>query len=100
VPRKLFERPKSGFGIPVGDWVRGPLRDWAEDLLAPGRVRGLGLLDEDRISTLWKNHVEGRSNSASSVWTVLMFQAWLASQTAEPSAPRPKGVPVDVAQGA
>jgi asparagine synthase (glutamine-hydrolysing) len=75
VPRGLIERPKMGFGIPLADWLRGPLRAWAEDLLDPQRLGG-GLLDTGAVRTMWSEHVDGGRNWAYALWTVLMFEAW------------------------
>jgi asparagine synthase (glutamine-hydrolysing) len=79
-PRELFERPKAGFGIPVGEWLRGPLRDWAEDLLNPAKMRAEGWLDPNPIAARWQQHVTGRRDSTASLWAILMFQAWLREQ--------------------
>jgi len=75
VPRNLIDRPKMGFGIPLADWLRGPLRDWADDLLDPAHLGG-GLLDAHAVRTLWSEHVSGRRNWAYALWTILMFEAW------------------------
>jgi asparagine synthase (glutamine-hydrolysing) len=75
VPRDLVSRPKMGFGIPLANWLRGPLRPWAEDLLDPSRLGG-GLLDVDAIGRLWSEHVGGRRNWAYGLWPVLMYEAW------------------------
>ena len=72
-----MDRPKAGFGIPVGDWLRGPLRPWAEALLDPARIRAEGYLDPETVADLWAAHLAGRSDSRYEVWTILMFQAWL-----------------------
>lgn len=77
VPRALMERPKMGFGIPRDEWLRGPLREWAEDLLDPGRLRREGLLDAAPIHAAWQAHVTGRASCGYRLWSVLMFQAWL-----------------------
>ncbi len=77
VPDALVDRPKAGFGIPVGDWLRGPLRPWAEALLDPVRIRAEGYLDPDMVAGLWAAHLGGRSDSRYEVWSILMFQAWL-----------------------
>jgi asparagine synthase (glutamine-hydrolysing) len=77
VPAELVERPKAGFGIPIGQWVRGPLRDWAEALLAEERLRGEGFLDAPRVRGLWRDHLDGKRDWTSRLWNVLMFQAWL-----------------------
>ncbi|MBH9538434.1 asparagine synthase (glutamine-hydrolyzing) [Novosphingopyxis sp. YJ-S2-01] len=76
-PRELFERPKAGFALPLGPWLRGPLRDWAEDLLDPSRMRQEGYLDPAPIRTRWKRHLDGTAEDTPALWAVLMFQAWL-----------------------
>lgn len=77
VPRELIERPKSGFGIPVGEWLRGPLREWAEGLLGEGRLRAEGFFDPMPIRQRWDQHLSGNHDYTHSLWAVLMFQAWL-----------------------
>lgn len=77
VPRELIERPKAGFAIPVGQWLRGPLRDWAEALLAPTRLREQGLLNAEVISVVWRQHQAGTHDWTPRLWAVLMLQAWL-----------------------
>lgn len=76
VPRQLFERPKQGFGVPVGPWLRGPLRDWAEALLDERRLRADGLLDAGKVRTLWGEHLSRRRDHPQLLWNVLMFRAW------------------------
>lgn len=76
VPQDLFERPKQGFAMPVGDWLRGPLKDWAEDLLDEYSIAHDGLLDTDIIREAWQAHLKGSGNHADALWSVLMFQAW------------------------
>lgn len=88
VPEHLFERPKKGFSVPVGQWMRGPLRDWAEDLLAEPRLRREGFFDVERVRERWRRHLVGAGDSADSLWPVLMFQAWLS----EPVAPASRAV--------
>ncbi|QNI95417.1 asparagine synthase (glutamine-hydrolyzing) [Synechococcus sp. A15-127] len=77
VPRELIERPKAGFGMPIGQWLRGPLRGWAEDLLEPRRMLNQGYLRPEPIQTLWSQHLSGRFDHTTRLWTVLMWQAWL-----------------------
>jgi asparagine synthase (glutamine-hydrolysing) len=79
-PRALFERPKVGFAIPIGSWLRGPLRPWAEELLAPARLAGEGYFDAAAVQTRWRDHLSGRRDGTAALWAVLMFQAWLAEQ--------------------
>lgn len=76
VPRALVDRPKSGFAIPIGAWLRGPLRDWAEDLLDPQALGADGLLDATTIRAAWAEHQSGSRNLQYQLWGVLMFQAW------------------------
>lgn len=75
-PRELFRRPKAGFAIPVGQWIKGPLRPWAEDLLDPTRMAAEGWFDPAIVQRRWRDHVEGRSDSTPAIWAILMFQAW------------------------
>lgn len=80
VPGELVERPKMGFGIPLDAWLRGPLRDWAESLLAENRLRREGYLKPAPIRAAWKAHLAGQASYGYRLWSVLMFQAWLESQ--------------------
>ncbi|KAF1695311.1 asparagine synthase (glutamine-hydrolyzing) [Pseudoxanthomonas koreensis] len=77
VPRALVERPKMGFGIPLDDWLRGPLRDWAEALLDESRLRREGYLDPRPVRAAWHRHLCGEASFGYRLWSVLMFQAWL-----------------------
>lgn len=76
VDRRLINRPKMGFGLPVDMWLRGPLRDWAENLLNINRLRNDGWLDTEVVHQYWQEHLSGRFNRAQALWHVLMFQAW------------------------
>lgn len=77
VPKRLIERPKQGFGIPLGDWLRGPMRSWAESLLDPGRLAREGYFYPDAVQKKWREHLSGARNWQYELWNVLMFQAWL-----------------------
>ena len=79
VPRELIERPKAGFAIPVGQWLRGPLREWAESLLDAQRLQAEGYFHPEPIRARWSEHLRGKRDHTPSLWTVLMFQAWLES---------------------
>lgn len=93
MPRQLIERPKMGFGVPLASWLRGPLRDWAEDLLDPQRLGG-GFLDTDAVRKIWLEHVDGNRNWAYALWTILMLEAWrrrwLRSDVAEATVVSPQ----------
>jgi asparagine synthase (glutamine-hydrolysing) len=85
LPQKLFERPKQGFNVPIGAWLRGPLHDWARDLLDPARIRREGFLHPDRVANCWREHVSGQLDRARELWSILMVQAWLEAMRSPPS---------------
>lgn len=80
VPENLTRRPKTGFAVPLDQWLRGPLRDWAEALISERRLRGEGYLNPGPIRDTWVEHLSGKRNRQYELWDVLMFQAWLETQ--------------------
>ena len=84
VPREMFERPKMGFAIPLGGWLRGELKDWASALLDPARLRSEGHFDAPTIGHRWDQHLSGSFDWSLRLWGVLMFQAWLEAGSAMP----------------
>jgi asparagine synthase (glutamine-hydrolysing) len=82
VPRALFERPKMGFGVPIGDWLRTDLRAWADDLLSPEALRAGGYFHAGTVAATWHEHLSGRRNHQHALWPILMFEAWRREQPA------------------
>jgi asparagine synthase (glutamine-hydrolysing) len=81
VPRRLIERPKMGFGVPLAAWLRGPLREWADDLLDPTRLSAEGFFSPTVVEAKWREHTSGQRNWQNVLWDLLMFQVWLADQS-------------------
>lgn len=79
VPQQLIERPKAGFAVPIGSWLRGRLKPWAGDLLAPEKLKREGFFDAGEVQKMWESHQTGRRDKESQLWNVLMFQSWLDS---------------------
>lgn len=76
VPKNFFDRPKMGFGIPLAQWLRGPLKEWAENLLEKNKIAAEGILNAELVHARWQSHLKGERNFSHSLWSVLMFQAW------------------------
>ena len=79
VPKELIERPKAGFGIPLGSWLRGPLRPWVEELICPSRLESEGYLDAALVHEIWREHLSGQRDWSFRIWSVVIFQQWLES---------------------
>jgi len=79
VPKELIERPKAGFSIPLSDWLKGPLKDWADSLLDKERLISEGYLNAEYVSNIWNEHLKGKRNWTFRIWSILMFQSWLES---------------------
>ena len=77
IPKAYFDRPKMGFAVPIGKWLRGPLKDWADNLLAPNKLKDEGYFNHNEIKLKWEQHLSGTHNWDYHLWDVLMFQAWL-----------------------
>lgn len=77
VPKRLIERPKAGFSVPVGDWIRGPLYEWANELLSEEKIKRDGYLNHNIVSTIWRQHIDKKYDWSMRLWTILMFQSWL-----------------------
>ena len=76
VPRGLVDRPKRGFSSPIGIWLRGPLRAWADELLDQRRLKGSGLYDTSQVHACWEEHLRGTSDHWRLLWGILMFEQW------------------------
>ena len=77
IPSNLIDRPKTGFGIPIAEWLRGPLKEWAESLIDSSRLKDDGYFNPALITDMWKKHISKNRNYGHHLWSILMFQAWL-----------------------
>ena len=84
LPRSIVERPKKGFAAPIGDWLRGPLRDWAEQMLDASRLRREGFFEASKVRQRWNEHLRMKRDWAHGLWHVLMFQSWFEEQRKAP----------------
>ncbi len=89
VPREMFDRPKSGFAIPLARWLRGELREWADALLDPVAIRREGYFAVTQIERRWRQHVRAQMDWSFHLWGVLMFQAWLEDFHRHSTSPNP-----------
>jgi asparagine synthase (glutamine-hydrolysing) len=76
LPRKMFERPKQGFGVPIDTWLRGPIKGWSEELLGEQRLKDEGFFNPEPVRQKWQEHLEGKNNWQYHLWDILMFEAW------------------------
>ncbi len=76
IPRHLLDQPKMGFTVPIGAWLRGPLREWAEDCLSEDQLKKQGYYNPEPIRKAWQDHLDGRINNGYRLWSILMFQMW------------------------
>ena len=76
IPEEFFDRPKSGFGIPLGEWFRGPLKEWAEDLISENLLKKYNLIDSKIVQNIWNEHLSGKKNNEHALWSILIFQSW------------------------
>ena len=76
LPRNMIDRPKRGFSVPLGAWLSGPLRGWAEELLTPAALARHGFFETDRVQTLWRHHLSGKQDNSTGLWNILMVRAW------------------------
>jgi len=79
VPKEMIERPKMGFAVPIGDWLRGSLKPWAEELINEKKLKEQGFFQEKNVQRLWKNHLTKKVDAQHQLWPILMFQSWLES---------------------
>lgn len=80
VPLEIIDRPKAGFAVPIGEWLRGPLKDWAEELLNPEKLISQGYIDHEKVTEIWEMHLSRNYDETPKIWSILMFQSWLEAQ--------------------
>ena len=80
IPAEIINRPKEGFGIPISDWLRGGLKEWAEDLLSEDMVKKHNILDFSEVSSLWISHQKKEKDNSHKLWSILVLQNWLSCE--------------------
>ena len=78
MPKSLINNSKKGFAIPINNWLRGPLKNWATDLLSESLIKRQGYLNSEMVSKSFKSHLNGDEDNSSKLWTILMWQSWLS----------------------
>tara|TARA_Y100000589_G_scaffold164083_1_gene155942 strand:+ start:3470 stop:5425 length:1956 start_codon:yes stop_codon:yes gene_type:complete len=79
IPKDLFQRPKSGFAVPIGTWIKGPLKEWANDLLNESKIKNQGFLESKKIAKIWARHLNNEYDYTPQIWSILMWQSWINS---------------------
>ena len=77
IPKEYFKRPKTGFSLPIASWLRGPLKEWANDLMNKNLIKRQGYLSYENVNKVWFNHLNGKSDNTELIWTILMWQSWI-----------------------
>tara|TARA_A100001388_G_C28597560_1_gene416535 strand:- start:18 stop:746 length:729 start_codon:yes stop_codon:yes gene_type:complete len=77
LPTHLFQRPKSGFSVPIGEWLKGPLKEWAEELIDSNRLKNEAFFNHDAVHKKWQEHLTGKKDWSNLIWSILIFQIWL-----------------------
>ena len=77
IPKEYFKRPKTGFSLPIAAWLRGPLKEWANDLMNKNLIKRQGYLSYENVNKVWFNHLNGKSDNTELIWTILMWQSWI-----------------------
>ena len=80
LPKELIERPKMGFAVPVGDWIKGSLREWTEELISKKRIEQEGYFDTHLVREMWKQHLSGKFNRTHELWNIIAFQSWVEKE--------------------
>jgi asparagine synthase (glutamine-hydrolysing) len=80
VPTEITDRPKTGFAVPIGVWLRGPLKEWAEDLINEEKLIRQGYINHKKVRNIWEMHQSRSYDYTSQIWSILMFQCWLEAQ--------------------
>ena len=80
IPLEIIDRPKTGFAVPIGEWLRGPLKEWAEDLIKEEKLISQGYINHEKVRNIWEMHQSRSYDYTSQIWSILMFQCWLEAE--------------------